>query len=264
MARCRDFFESHLIDTDPSQIAFYTFSILGICVAAVVALVVEPLLGSAGCDPSALPPMPHLPNDFADPDPCHYHRQKHLLYFTPDECQWMRRIMLAALLGAAIGYERRSPDRPAGMRTMMCVSTAAALFTVNAQLAFELGPMAWDGARVSAALPAGVGFLGAGLIWKETLKDGVSVQKVNGLTTAACIWLAAATGLAAGGGMWFSAAFTTFGTTNLLRFCPKVVGGREEEEAEEEEEKEPIGAQTGLIQKTKSSKSFRKANYGAS
>lgn len=77
------------------------------------------------------------------------------------------------------------------------------------QLAFKSSTMGWDAARVAAAVPSGVGFLGAGLIWKGNTTqtktvDGAVVkstsQEVHGLTTAASVWLSAAVGVAVGGG----------------------------------------------------------------
>lgn len=71
--------------------------------------------------------------------------------------------------------------------------------------------MAWDASRVSAAIPTGVGFLGAGLIWKGTAQADLDaarpVTTIRGLTTAASVWLSAALGVAAGGGMVFVCIF---------------------------------------------------------
>ena len=81
-------------------------------------------------------------------------------------------MFIAVLIGALIGYERRSVDRPAGIRTMSLASLGACTFTICSTFAFVDGPMEWDGSRVSAAIPSGVGFLGAGLIWKGAGGDG--------------------------------------------------------------------------------------------
>ena len=69
-------------------------------------------------------------------------------------------------MGFAIGYERRISDRPAGIRTMGLVSLGSCFFTIGSIAAFRSSTMGWDASRVSAAIPSGVGFLGAGLIWK--------------------------------------------------------------------------------------------------
>ena len=84
--------------------------------------------------------------------------------------------------------------------------------------------MHWDPARVSAALPSGVGFLGAALICKDVEKDSLTgevQQIVRGPNTAASVWLSAAVGVACGGGLYFVAAFTTALMLTLLRFGPR-------------------------------------------
>jgi uncharacterized membrane protein YhiD involved in acid resistance len=84
--------------------------------------------------------------------------------------------------------------------------------------------MAWDASRVSAAIPSGVGFLGAGLIFKENEKDnktGDTTHVVHGLTTAASLWLSAAVGVACGGEMYFAASFSIAVMLTLLRFGPR-------------------------------------------
>ncbi len=93
---------------------------------------------------------------------CTRTRAPSLLYLTPEECSFGRRIVISALLGGLIGWERRNADRPAGIRTMSLVSLGACLFSICSAFAFIEGPMNWDGSRVAAAIPSGVGFLGAG------------------------------------------------------------------------------------------------------
>ena len=108
---------------------------------------------------------------------------------------------------------------------MALVSLGSALFTINSTFAFLAGPMSWDASRVSAAIPSGVGFLGAGLIIKSTEKDpitGESHHLVQGITTAAATWLSAAVGLACGGGLYFVASFSTAINLVLLRFGPRL------------------------------------------
>lgn len=131
---------------------------------------------------------------------------------------------MAVVLGSLIGYERRSSDRPAGIRTMALVSLGSALFTINSTFGFLTGPMTWDASRVSAAIPSGVGFLGAGLIVKSTDVDPVTGERhhlVQGITTAAATWLSAAVGISCGGGLYFIACFTTALNLSLLRFGPR-------------------------------------------
>ena len=115
----------------------------------------------------------------------------------------------SVLLGGFIGYERRASDRPAGIRTMALVSLGSCFFTISSQLAFPDSPMTWDSSRVTAAIPSGVGFLGAGLIWKGSLNDGSGeVHQVHGITTAASVWLAAAVGAGAGGALYAVSAYS--------------------------------------------------------
>lgn len=110
------------------------------------------------------------------------------------------RLIVAALFGAAIGYEREMRDRPAGLRTHMLTSLAAALFTV---LTFEIfhqiraleDPVNVDPVRVIEAVTAGVAFLAAGSIIHGQ-------GKVEGLTTGAGMWMAGAIGVACGGGYY--------------------------------------------------------------
>lgn len=173
-------------------------------------------------------------------DPCTSEfRSPKLLYFTREEICYARRLLISCVLGGAIGWERRQADRPAGIRTMALVSLASCLFTCGSTLAFRDGPQGWDASRVSAAIPSGVGFLGAGMIFKEPLQEGSGGQPiVHGLTTAASIWMSAAVGIACGGGLYHAASFTVAILLVLLRFGPRVTTVEEEEEDDDEEEEE--------------------------
>lgn len=156
-------------------------------------------------------------------DPCRYERYAMLLFLTPDECSFARRLIISVLLGGVVGWERREADRPAGIRTMSLVSLGSCLFTINSAFAFLDGPMEWDSSRISAAIPSGVGFLGAGLIFKEAEKDekGSITHVVHGLTTSASLWLSSAVGVACGGGLYFSASYCVALMLVLLRFGPR-------------------------------------------
>ena len=117
------------------------------------------------------------------------------------------RMLIAAVLGAAIGLEREIHDHPAGMRTHLLVSLGSAIFTELSIFAFSGGPapngsLPTDTSRVAAQIVSGIGFLGAGAI----LKYGTSIR---GLTTAASLWTAAAIGMAAGAGEWLIAGVGT-------------------------------------------------------
>lgn len=110
------------------------------------------------------------------------------------------RLVVSAILGAAIGVEREYHGHPAGMRTHLLVSVGAAAFTILSIEAFK-GPGA-DPARIAAQIVTGIGFLGAGAI----LKDAGAIR---GLTTAASLWAVAAVGMAAGAAAWGVAIATT-------------------------------------------------------
>jgi len=114
----------------------------------------------------------------------------------PDVLTFALRVSIAALLGAALGLEREWRGKEAGLRTNTLIAIGAALFTVMSQL------FTGDPARVAAQVVTGVGFLGAGAI----MRQGGSVQ---GLTTAAMIWVNAAVGVAAGAGHIRLAALVT-------------------------------------------------------
>jgi uncharacterized membrane protein YhiD involved in acid resistance len=162
---------------------------------------------------------------------CRHTRYPVLLFLTPDECAYGRRLVIAVVFGGIIGWERRQADRPAGIRTMSLVALGSCLFTICSTYAFLDGPMEWDASRVSAAIPSGVGFLGAGLIFKEAEKDkatGDTTHVVHGLTTAASLWLSAAVGVACGGGLYFAASFSIALMLTLLRFGPRFYHDDEE------------------------------------
>jgi putative Mg2+ transporter-C (MgtC) family protein len=110
------------------------------------------------------------------------------------------RLGLAVVLGGAIGMERQTVEKPAGFRTHILVCLGAALFTLLSTQGF-FGPNV-DPSRVAANVVVGIGFLGAGTIWRT----GTTVQ---GLTTAASLWTVAAIGMAVGIGFYFAAILGT-------------------------------------------------------
>lgn len=168
-----------------------------------------------------------------DSNPCRHRRFARLLGLTRAECSYSRRLVGAALLGCIIGWERRSADRPAGIRTMGLVSLGAALFTVCSTFAFVSGPENWDASRISAAIPSGVGFLGAGLIFKDQRSTG-DMPIVHGLTTAASLWLSAAVGIACGGELFFPATLGVAIMLLLLRFGPRGSDSDEEDDFDDD------------------------------
>ena len=131
------------------------------------------------------------------------------------ELQMVIRLLAAAGMGAAIGYQREKAGKPAGLRTHVLIAVGAALFTVASVYGF--GP-AGDMSRVAAGVVAGIGFIGAGAIMHRGAGD-----IVGGLTTAATIWAVAAIGLAAGAGLYLVAGVTT-GITLVVLFLPRHIG----------------------------------------
>jgi len=131
---------------------------------------------------------------------------------TAPQVDMLLRMLVAAGLGAVIGIEREPAGRGAGMRTHCVVALGAAIFTLAGAYGFAdaSGAASVDPSRVAAQVAAGVGFIGAGAI----LRNGSSVQ---GVTTAATVWLAAAVGvMAAAGGLLLAAVATSIGVISLL------------------------------------------------
>src|SRR3954468_9410335 len=116
------------------------------------------------------------------------------------------RILLAFVLGGLLGWERELRGRPAGLRTFMLVTSGSAAFTVVSIYGFLDQGTVRDPARVAAQIVTGIGFLGAGTIWRTP-------STVRGLTTAATIWFAAAVGMMAGAGLYLVGT-----TTAILGF----------------------------------------------
>ena len=115
------------------------------------------------------------------------------------------RLIVAAALGLAVGFEREIHGHPAGLRTHMLVAVGSALFTVLSAYGFGAGSDGTaniDPTRIAAQIVSGIGFLGAGAI----LKDGIVIR---GLTTAASLWATSAVGMAAGAGEHIIAAVAT-------------------------------------------------------
>ncbi|MDP2127901.1 MAG: MgtC/SapB family protein [Pseudohongiella sp.] len=122
------------------------------------------------------------------------------------------RLVLAAILGGMLGYERESHGQSAGLRTHMLVALGAALFVVVPE---QSGALEDPMSRVVQGVIAGVGFLCAGTILKSN-----SMTEVRGLTTAAGIWLTAAIGVAAGVGFEITALITALLALFVLKIVP--------------------------------------------
>ncbi|WIY51896.1 MgtC/SapB family protein [Devosia sp. YIM 151766] len=141
------------------------------------------------------------------------------------------RLLMAAIFGAMIGFEREINTAEAGLRTHILISVAAALFTI---LAFEIfhtiegGPVGTraDPIRAVEAVTAGIAFLGAGAIFR-------SGSNVQGLTTGAGMWLAGAVGVATALGFYVIAGlvaiFAVLVLAALRAFAHRVVGHKSEE-----------------------------------
>lgn len=120
------------------------------------------------------------------------------------------RMLLAAGCGLAVGYERKYHLKSAGVKTHVIVSLASALMMEVSKYGFS-DLAAGDGSRVAAQVVSGISFLGAGIIIKRN-------QNVEGLTTAAGIWMMSGIGLAIGAGMyWIGCACTVLYI--LFNFC---------------------------------------------
>jgi putative Mg2+ transporter-C (MgtC) family protein len=131
------------------------------------------------------------------------------------EVEIILRLLLAAALGAGIGYQRERANKPAGLRTHVLISLGSALFTVVSIFGFGGGV---DTARVAAGVVTGIGFIGAGVIFR-----GMRGDHVVGLTTAASIWATASIGLAVGTGMYLIATVVA-AITVLVLMIPRVKG----------------------------------------
>jgi putative Mg2+ transporter-C (MgtC) family protein len=127
------------------------------------------------------------------------------------------KLLLAAILGGVIGLEREIHGRPAGFRTHLLVSLGACLYVITSVEFYRLyaffassASPGVDPGRVAAQVVTGIGFLGAGAIIQEK-------SSVRGLTTAACLWVAAAIGVACGVGLFgISLVVTVMSLISLL------------------------------------------------
>jgi len=125
------------------------------------------------------------------------------------------RLLLAAVLGGIIGFQREKANKPAGLRTHILICMGSALFTVVSVLGFTDSV---DPSRIAAGVVTGIGFIGAGVIFR-----GMRGDKVMGITTAASIWITAAIGIAAGCGLYIIASAAAL-VTLLVLMIPRVKG----------------------------------------
>ncbi len=131
----------------------------------------------------------------------------------------LMRLVLAAVFGALLGWERGRSEKPADIRTMILIGTGAAMFTMLGERMIAIGGdeaiIRADPTRVLSYIISGVGFLGAGAILH-------SKKSIIGLTTAASIWVVAAIGAACGVGE-FMVAFFLFAITFVTLWTPWVL-----------------------------------------
>ena len=120
-------------------------------------------------------------------------------------------LILSAFLGLMMGYERERRGICAGLRTFALICMGSCLFATLAMTQFGLD----SAARILAQIITGIGFLGAGIIWKQ--EGGV----VHGVTTAADIWVAAGVGTAVGTGLYFLAIVCTVMVILILNIHTK-------------------------------------------
>ncbi len=120
-------------------------------------------------------------------------------------------LVLAVVLGSLVGFEREIARKTAGIRTFALVALGSALFSIISKYAFKefWGVPGFDPSRIASQVVVGIGFLGAGLIiFKES--------RLQGLTTAAGLWVSAAIGMAVGFRLYSIAIFATFLTLAVL------------------------------------------------
>jgi putative Mg2+ transporter-C (MgtC) family protein len=111
----------------------------------------------------------------------------------PETQEIIWKLVLAILVGGAIGAEREYRSKSAGFRTLTLICLGATIFTIFSQIIGGSG----NPDRIASNIVTGIGFVGAGVIFK----GDVSQSKVNGITTAAMIWVTASLGVAIGAGI---------------------------------------------------------------
>lgn len=128
-----------------------------------------------------------------------------LTLLTVQQWIWLGKLFFAAFLGFIMAYERRQHGKGAGMRTFGMIATGSCLFTLVSLDGFNGA----DPARIAAQIVTGIGFIGAGVIWKNG-------SDIVGITTAAGVWVAAAVGMAVATDLYFLAVITTLLTVLIF------------------------------------------------
>ena len=127
-------------------------------------------------------------------------------WFSIQELEYLLRIVLAAVCGGAIGFERERRSKSAGIRTHIIVALSAALMMVVSKYGFfdviGLGGISLDASRVAAGVVTAIGFLGVGVIFTHG-------RTVSGVTTAAGLWATVGVGIAVGAGLYVTGGVAT-------------------------------------------------------
>jgi putative Mg2+ transporter-C (MgtC) family protein len=141
--------------------------------------------------------------------------------FTPEQITVLLRILGALAVGSIIGFERSYHGRPAGLRTHALVCTASLALMLVTVLPNEglinvsEATIRTDPTRMAQGIMTGIGFRGAGVIYKEGLT-------VRGLATSALIWMTAAVGILIGSGFHLAAVFTTIASISILSLFHRI------------------------------------------
>lgn len=139
--------------------------------------------------------------------------------FKVEPYQWLTigKLVLAIVLGGLIGLEREYRQRAAGIKTYTLVCLAAALFTVLSREAFDAYWIrtSFDPSRIISSILIGIGFIGAGVIFKRP-------EKIQGITTAAGLWVVTAIGISIGCGWYVISIITTIVIVVIIFILTKV------------------------------------------
>jgi len=131
------------------------------------------------------------------------------------------RLLVALLVGTILGYERTKHKKPAGIRTHSLVCIASTMISIVSAYGFgeftKYSTVSMDPARLIVGIITGIGFLGAGIIWKDS-----NHGDVRGLTTAANIWAVAGLGIAIGLGHYFL-TFAAVATIQLALMTARIL-----------------------------------------
>lgn len=143
--------------------------------------------------------------------------------------QMILQLLLAAFLGGIIGVEREAMRRAAGLKTYILVCMGCALFTITSYVGFKefISNTSFDPSRIAAGILTGIGFIGAGTILRRE-------NQVEGVTTAAGLWVTSAIGIAVGLKLYaiaiFTALFSLFILTIVRSVEHKIEGRKNEKE----------------------------------